>query len=158
MCQLCGCTEYIKQGKAAVLRRAMKIISDLSLTPENVNDYEETEMIAGLIAPFGSIEDDVYPTAVWVSSLHMDMGRLQRFEHYQAHVRAFKDIFSRLPARGEPKRIATTYHQLEQLSRELGDGDLASVDPGIGRVIQAVNRVHDGMEAKKVKLKQRYDL
>lgn len=158
MCQLCGCTEYIKQGNEAVLRRAVEIVSELSLTPDNVDDYEEIEIISRFIAPFGSVEDDVYQTAAWMGRLHLSQSGLGRSERYQAHVRAFRDIFSRLPAKGEAKHIATIYHQLEQLGRKLDDGDLTPVDPGIGKAIQAVNRVHDGLEAKEVKLRQRYGL
>lgn len=158
MCQLCGCTEYIEKGKEAVLGRAAEIISYLSLTPENADDYEETEIISRFIAPFGSVEDDVYQTAAWLGRLHMSQAELGRYERYQAHVHAFRDIFSRLPVKGEPKHIVSTYHQLEQLGRELDDTNLALADPGIRKTIQAVNRVHDDMAAKEVRLRQRYGL
>ena len=158
MCQLCGCSEFIKQGKDAVLRRSVEIVNELSLTPENVDEYENTEIIAGLIAPFGSADDGVYKTAAWISDLHRDTGRIKRLEQYQAHVQAFNDIFSRLPAKGEPKHITTIYHQLEQFGHELDDADLAKMEPEIGRAIQAVNRVHNDMTKSTAKLKKRYGL
>lgn len=158
MCELCGCNQYIKQGKEAVLRRTVEIVKELCLTIQNADDYEATEVISGLIAPFGSKEDDVYQTAAWVSNLHMGMSRLDRDKRYQAHVRAFRDIFSRLPVRGEPKHIATTYHQLEQLCRELDEADLASLETQTKEAIQAVNQVHEGLEVKVARLKQRYGL
>ena len=158
MCELCGCSQYIKQGKEVVLRQAVAIVKELGLTAKNVDDYEDTEIISRLIAPFGSMEDDVYQTAVWVSNLHVGIRHLDWGERYQAHVRAFRDIFSRLPAQGEPKHIATTYHQLEQLSRELDDADLTSLDYETRETLQAVNHVHKGLEVKVVRLKQRYGL
>ncbi len=158
MCELCGCSQYMKQGKEAVLRRTVEIIKELGLTAQNVDDYEETEVISCLIAPFGSREDEAYQTAAWVSNLHMSMRQLDFAQRYQAHVRAFRDIFSRLPARGEPKHIVTTYHQMEQLSQELDDVDLASLAPETKEILQAVNRVHDGLEVKVARLKQRYGL
>ena len=158
MCDLCGCNQYIKQGKKAVLSRAVAIIQELGITTQNVDDYEDTERISYLIAPFGSSNDNVYPTAAWVSGLHMGMPRLSRDKHYQAHVRAFRDIFSRLPVQGDPKHIATTYHQLEQLGRELNDADLASLDLATKETIQTVNHVHDEPEIKVTRLKQRYGL
>jgi len=158
MCEFCGCSQYIKQGKEAVLRRAMEIVKELDLTAKNVDNYEDTEQISRLIAPFGSIEDNVYQTAAWVGALHMSQHNLNREEQYQAHVRAFRDIFSRLPVQGEPKHIVTTYHQLEQLSQELNDADPASLDPEIKEILQAVDHVHDDLAARMARLKQCYDL
>ncbi|MBI4303281.1 MAG: hypothetical protein HY665_02950 [Chloroflexi bacterium] len=158
MCELCGCTQYIAQGKEAVLKRAVEIVDELGLTAGNVDDYEDIEIISRFIAPFGTVEDKVYETAAWVSGLHLSIPRLKRQELYQAHVRAFKDIFSRLPAEGDPKHIGTTYHQLEQLSREVSDSDLATIDPEIARALKAVNQVHDNLEAKDARLKKRYGL
>ncbi len=158
MCKLCGCSQYIKQGKEAVLRRAIEIVKELSLTAQNVDDYEETEVISRLITPFGSREDDAYQTAAWVSNLHMGMSRGDRSDRYQAHIRAFRDIFSRLPARGEPKHIATTYHQLEQLGHELDETDLASLDSETREALQAVNNIHGNLAGTIARLKQRYGL
>ncbi len=158
MCELCGCSQYIKQGKEAVRRRAVAIVKELGITAQNADDYEDTERISRLIAPFGASEDDVYPTAAWVSGLHMGLRQLDRAQRYQAHVRAFRDIFSRLPAQGEPKHIATTYHQLEQLNRELDDADITSLDPETKEALQAINHVHDDVEAKVARLKKRYSL
>jgi hypothetical protein len=158
MCQRCGCQEILRSGKEKTLARILDIVKELGVTPDNVDDYEATEAISAQIAPFGSREDDVFQTAVWISSLHEGLARSGRDERYQAHVRAFRDIFARLPVRGEPKRIATTYHQLEQLSRELDEPALASLTPEIRDVIQAVNHVHDNMPTKVARLKERYNL
>ena len=158
MCQLCGCGQYIEQGKEAVIKRAVEIVNELGITARNADDYEDTEIISRLIAPFGSREDDVYQTAAWVSNLHMGMSRGDRSDRYQAHIRAFQDIFSRLPARGEPKHIATTYHQLEQLGHELDEADLASLDTKTRETLQAVNNIHGNLAGTIARLKQRYGL
>ncbi len=155
MCQLCGCGQYIEQGKRAVLKRAVEIVKELGITARNADDYENTEIISRLIVPFGSREDDIYQTAAWVSNLHT--GRSQD-DRYQAHIRAFRDIFSLLPAQGEPKDIATTYHQLEQLGHELDETDLASLDTETRETLQAVNNIHVELKVKEERLKQRYDL
>ncbi len=141
-----------------MLERAAEIVNELQLTAKNTDDYEDTETISGIIAPFGAPEDDIYRTAAWVGSLHMSQHRLDRAERYQAHVKAFRDIFSRLPVQGEPKHIVTIYHQLEQLGRELSDEGLASLDPETKEAVQAVNHVHDDMAARLARLKQRYGL
>lgn len=157
MCQLCECTEYTKQGKGAVLRRVVEIVNDLGLTPENVDDYECTETISGVIAPFGGRQDEVYQIASWVSGLHEDNPQVRRGERYQKHVEAFRDIFARLPLQGDPKHIATTYHQLEQLARHLDKADMASLEPEFRKAIEAVNHVHED-RTRQSRLKERYGL
>ncbi len=157
MCESCSCQQFIKEGKEAVLKQVVDTIKELLLTPTNVDDYEATETISGMIAPFGLREDEVYQTACWVSSLHEDNPRVRRGERYQAHVRAFQDIFARLPAQGDPKQIATTYHQLEQLARELDETVVASLDTEIQQAIQAVNHVHDDT-TRRARLVERYGL
>ncbi len=106
----------------------------------------------------GCREDEVYRTAVWEANLHLSMPRLNRQERYKAHVRAFQDIFSRLPAQGDPKHIVTVYHQLEQMVHELDEADLASLDGEVRDTLQAINGVHADLAAKAAGLKQRYGL
>ena len=158
MCRLCECTTYIEKGKDAVLKRATEIIRTFRITAQNVGDFEATEVISSLIAPFGSREDDVYRTAAWVSRLHNDARQGGREQRYRASVRAFEDIFNRLPVQGDPKVLATTFHQLEQLCREIEHDALVSSEPDMREAILAVNHVHDNMEAKVAQLKARYGL
>lgn len=135
----------------------MEIVSELGITTENVDDYECTETISGMSAPFGLREDEVYQTASWVSGLHRDNPQVRREEQYQKHVEAFQDIFAHLPVQGDPKHIATTYHQLEQLARQLDEAALASVESEIRQAIEAVNRVHED-RTRQSRLKDRYGL
>ncbi|MBI3931097.1 MAG: hypothetical protein HY325_03645 [Chloroflexi bacterium] len=156
MCQGCGCQQFIKEGKEAVRKRALEIVKELRLTPANVDDYECTETISDMIAPFGNKEDEVYRAASWISGLH-EGGRSNRGERYQAHARAFEDIFARLPLQGDPKHITTNYHQLEQLAREIDETTIASLDPKISQAIQAVNHVHED-RTRQARLRKRYGL
>ncbi|MDP2730226.1 MAG: hypothetical protein Q8O55_07080 [Dehalococcoidales bacterium] len=153
MCQLCGCQQFIKDGQKAVIKRVTEIVTELQLTPANVDDYECTETISGFFAPFGSKEDEIYKAASWISGLHE--GR--RKEQYQSHLAAFRDIFSRLPVRGDPKHIATSFHQIEQLARELDEEALASLKSELREAIEAVNRVHDD-NTRTARLRERYNL
>ena len=106
------------------MRRAAEIVRELQITSGNVTHYEDTELISSLIAPFGSRTDEVYQTAAWVSDLHAAPGVINRNEQYQDYVRAFRDVFARLSVHDDPKHIATIYHQLEQLNKELDDASL----------------------------------
>ncbi len=158
MCQLCGCRQYIAQGKEAVLHRAAEIVNELQITAENLAGYEDTELISSLIAPFGSRTDDIYQTAAWISDLHAVPGLVNRNVRYGEYVRAFRDIFERLPVSGNPKDTATTYHQLEQLNKELDDASLASLAPSTKEALEALRKVHDDPEGRETRLKERYGL
>ena len=158
MCELCGCRAYIGQGRDAVLRRAVEIVDELNITAENIADYEDTELISSLIAPFGSRRDDIIEAAEWISDLHAVPGLVNRNTRYDDHIRAFRDIFRRLPVKGEPKDIATKYHQLEQLNKELDDADLQSVESNTREALQALRNVHDDPEGREARLKKRYGL
>ena len=157
MCQRCGCEQFLKQGSEAILKRAVEIVKELGLSPSNVDDYECTETISGMIAPLGLREDEVFRTASWVSGLHEDNLQVRRGEQYQKYVEAFEDIFARLPSQGDPKHIATTYHQLEQLGRQLDAAALVSLEPEFREAIEAINHVHED-RTRQSRLKELYGL
>ncbi|MBI4284503.1 MAG: hypothetical protein HY670_01200 [Chloroflexi bacterium] len=157
MCQRCGCQQFIEAGREAVLKRAVEIVAELKLSPSNVDDYEITETISGIIAPFGLREDEVFRIASWISGLHDDHPLVRRGEQYQKHMRAFQDSFARLPVPGDPKYIATTYHQLEQLARRLDEAALASLPFETQKTIEAVNHVHED-KTRLSRVKERYGL
>jgi len=157
MCRLCGCQQFIKEGKQAVIKRVSVIINELQLTPANLDDYECTEVISEIIAPFALRDDEVFETASWISGMHQDVPQANRNERYQAHEQAFRDIFSCLPAQGDPRHIATAYHQLEQLARQLDGAAITSLPPEIQQTVRAVNHVHDD-RTRQARLKERYHL
>ena len=158
MCQLCGCREFLKQGKDVVRKRAGEIVAELSLNASNVADYEDTELISSLIVPFGPREDDVARTAAWIASLHTEAGQGALDEQYQSYQNAFRAIFAALPAKGEPKPIITVYHQLEQLNKVLDDAALAPLDNETKQALLALRRVHDDRDGRVARLKARYKL
>ncbi len=158
MCELCGCSHYIGQGKDAVLRRAVEIIKELKLTARNLNDYENTELISTIICPFGSRTDEVYNAAAWISDLHAFPGLINPNARYGDYASAFEDVFARLPAKGDPKHIATTYHQLEQLNKELDDAALSELDTAARKTLQALRRVHDDAGGREAALRKHYGL
>lgn len=157
MCKICGCQQYIKEGQGSIRQRVTDIVKELRVTPNNVDNYEFIESIAYMIVPFGTQEDETYQTAVWISDLHKGHRAYDPEKRYQAYIQAFKDIIARLPVDGTPKHLATTWHQLEQLARELDDKVLASLDTEMQKTIQAVNHVHDD-RTRKTRLKERYGL
>jgi hypothetical protein len=140
------------------MRRAQEIVKLLSLTPENVELFEDCERISHAVASysFPSFEGgDILETCRWVHRLHEPLYR-ERIPRYLA---AAKDILGKLPVKGDTRAAITDYHQLEQLLNEIGDEELASIaDKDVRQTLQAVKVVHDNNLAKTTSLKEKYGL
>ena len=158
MCDLCGCKTYIDSGKQAVVNRAQEIVRHLDLTAENTELYEDCERILHEVFSHSfpsSEESEMLTAAQWAHSLHEPIYK----ERYPKYVEAAKDVFARLPVNYDAKSIVTAYHQLEQLAKEIGDKELASIqDARVRETLKAVQEVHDNNLAKKKRLKERYGL
>src|SRR3990172_6062895 len=126
MCQPCGFSRYIEQGHEAVLNRAVAVVKEMRVTAENAQRFEDGERICGLIASkLASGEDDeVRQIAEWVRNLH----KRNYADRSQAYAAAARDVFAKFPAKAAPKDIITTWHQLEQLCRELTEEDISFVE------------------------------
>lgn len=157
MCQPCGCGRYIEQGHKAVLNRAVAIIKELGVTAENAQSFEDGERICGLIASkLASGEDEeVREIAAWVRELH----KRNYADRSQSYAAAARDVFAKFPAKGAPRDTITTWHQLEQLCRELSDGDISFIeDAAIKDAIRAVKHVHDDLNERRIEFLKRYHL
>ena len=157
MCQPCGCGPYIEQGHKAVLNRVIAIIKEMGVTAENAQRFEDGERICGLIASkLASGEDEeVRQIAEWVRNLH----KRNYADRSQAYAAVARDVFAKFPAKAAPKDIITTWHQLEQLCRELTEADIASVEDGAIRdAFLAVRHVHDDLKERRIEFMKRYHL
>ena len=158
MCDLCGCKTYIDSGKQAVVNRAQEIIRRLDLTAENVELFEDCERILHEVSSYSfpsSEESEMLTTAKWAHSLHEPIYK----ERFPKYVEAAKDVFARLPVNDDARSIVTAYHQLEQLTKEIGDKELASIeDARVRETIKSVWQVHNNNFAKKTRLRERYGL
>jgi len=157
MCRPCGCGPYIEQGHKAVLNRVIAIIKEMGVTAESAQRFEDGERICGLIASkLASGEDEeVRQIAEWVRELH----KRNYANRSQSYVAAARDVFAKFPAKGAPRNLMTTWHQLEQLCRELTEEEITSVDDAAIRDgIRAVRHVHDDLEQQRVEFIKRYHL
>lgn len=142
MCRQCGCADFIGQGPEATLQRAVAIIKQMGVKAENVQRFEDGERICSLIASKlpGEQYEELRQTAEWVSELHQRL----RADRSEAYAKAARDVFANLPAGGAPRETITTWHQLEQVCRGLGEEALSHIeDPGVRDAIRAVQHVHE---------------
>lgn len=157
MCQQCGCLSWIEQGRRAVLNRAVAIIDEMGVSAKNVQRFEDGERICGLIASKLAAGDDeeVRQIAEWVMELH----KRNYAKKSEAYAAAARDVFAKLPAKGPPKDIITSWHQLEQLCRQLSEEDISSIGNGAIRdAIRAVKHVHDDLQQRRIEFTKRYHL
>ncbi|MDZ4342049.1 MAG: hypothetical protein U1E51_06375 [Candidatus Binatia bacterium] len=157
MCQPCGCGPYIEQGRKAVLNRVIAIIKEMGVTAENAQRFEDGERICGLIASkLASGEDEeVRQIAKWVMALH----KRTYAKKSEAYAAAARDVFAKFPAKGAARDIITTWHQLEQLCRELSEEDISSVeDAAVRDAFLAVRHVHDDLKERRIEFMKRYHL
>ncbi|MBI2998857.1 MAG: hypothetical protein HYY46_10495 [Deltaproteobacteria bacterium] len=157
MCEQCGCFPLIEQGRKAVLDRAVAIIEKMGVSAENVQRFEDGERICGLVASklADGEDEEVRQVAEWVRGLH----KRNYAERSEAYVAAARDVFARFPAKGSPRDVITTWHQLEQLCRELSEEDISSIEDSATRdAIRAVTHVHDDLQQRRVDFARRYHL
>lgn len=142
MCRQCGCVDVIEQGPEATLQRAVAIITQMGITAENVQRFEDGERICSLIASKlpGEQYEEIRRTAEWVSGLHQRL----RADRSEAFARAAQEVFANLPAGGVPRETITTWHQLEQLCHALGEEALSRIEEASVRdALLAVQHVHE---------------
>lgn len=142
-----------KMGKQP-LASAKKIVSELKLTPEDVDKYEECEIICDLIdrEALREIEDEeLRRILARMRALHAEV----RKANYPAYAEAAKSLFDKLPN----KNCVLKYHALEGLSREISDEEIRRIkDESLRYTLAKVKHVHDNIAEKKANVIRRIKL
>lgn len=157
MCDLCGCKQVKKLGSEAIFNRTTEIIEKLKLTLENLSLYEDCEIICYLISSKMSeniADKDFLKTVKWVNDLHGEIYDV----FYKKYVQAAKDMFVKIPVKGNPKEMLTAYHQLEQLSKEIPESMINSSKESTRKVIEAIRNVHFTMTEDISRITKHYAL
>ena len=136
------------------LERLKKIINEIGLTPQNIMEFEDCEIISDLM-------DEDAVSSVKDEELRRILGEMRRLHewvrkinHAEYH-RAAEEIFSRIGKRG----WVFKYHKAEQLAESLGEEEMGGVkDAGLRDAFLALRHVHDGIALKKARVISRMDL
>lgn len=158
MCQACGCSEYIKQGKDVALKRAVDIVKRLGVTPENARLFEDGETICGILGPRLPVSSSE-AVEIWdiVQTVHAFHEGLHQDKRRKA-LEAAKDIFNHFPAKGNPKETLILWQQLESLHHDLDDNMIDSQEPSVAAAIRAMRHVHDDSAQRRSELIKKYNL
>lgn len=157
MCS-CGCTQYLARDKESILQRVIEIITTLKVREKTADLYEDGECICGMLGtkiPLTQEGEDVWQVVKTVNSFHEEL----QSEKRKAALNAARDVFSRLPARGNSLTLLTLWQQLERLHREIPDKLIdALTDKEIASAIRVMRHVHDNGPRRREKLIERYNL
>ncbi len=131
-----------------MVEKAVRIIREIELAPEDVEKYENCEIISDLLnnEMLGLIEDlDLRKVIRQMRNLHREI----RKENYRGYVHTTKELFGKILRADYVLR----YHQLEQLSNKLNDSEIKKIrDKKIREVLQKVKHVHENIADKKANL------
>jgi hypothetical protein len=131
-----------------------KIILEIGLTPDNVLDYEECEIIVDLMDDevINEVEEEEFRNILRrMRVLHLEVRKMNINEY----IRAAKEIFQRIPN----KEYVLKYHEAEQISKMFTDEDLAQIErEHLRDTIQSLRHVHDNLAEKKANVIQRMNL
>lgn len=157
MCSVCGCEEYLTQGKQATLKRALELVQLLGVTEHNAQAFEDGEIICSIIGPKVSVTEmpEVYEVVSFLNRCHEHIHQ----EVYRKGMLAAQNVFGKLPAKGEPREVLRLYHQLEQLSREISEKDLSLLaDDNIRRALLTIQGIHGHSNLRRANLAELYGL
>jgi hypothetical protein len=136
------------------LERLKKIIDEIGLTPQNIMEFENCEIISDLMeeGAVSSVKDEE------LRRILSEMRRLHegvRRSNYAEYHRAAEEIFSRIRKRDWVFR----YHEAEQLAKTLGEKGMAGVkNERLRDTCLALRHVHDGIALKKASVISRMNL
>jgi len=135
----------------AHVEKAMKIISELRLTPKNINQYEECEIISDLLD--GELlrymtDEELRKIIQKMRDLHVEVRRM----NYAAYIDMAKELFRKIPNR----HYVLEYHELEQLSKKISDSEVKKIkEKNIREILDKVKHIHDNIDEKKVNVIRR---
>ncbi len=136
------------------LKSARRIIVELKLMPEDVEKYEECEIISDLMddEALKTVDDEALrKILVEMRALHAEVRRA----NYAAYADTAKSLFEKIPDRN----YVLKYHALEGLSKEIGDEEIRRIsDENIRNTLISVKHVHDNIAEKKANVIRRIKL
>lgn len=131
-----------------------KIIVEIGLTPKNIMQYEECEIITDLMDEdiINKVSDLQFRTLLKkMRALHEEIRKM----NYEAYIRTAEEIYQRIPN----KEDVLKYHDAEQISKILTDDDLIHIeDNRLRDTIRSLQHVHDNIAEKKANVITRMNL
>jgi hypothetical protein len=130
------------------------IIEEIGLTPTNIMQYEECEIITDLMDDdiVNEVTDQQFRILLKkMRALHEEIRKM----NYDEYIRTAVDIYQRIPN----KEDVLKYHDAEQISKLLTDTDLTRIqDNQLRNTIRALQHVHDNIAEKKANVIKRMNL
>lgn len=134
-----------KESEKQFMKSAVKIINELKLTLEEIEKYEDCEIISDLLDDENvkSIDDETLrKILIKMRDLHSEVRR----NNYAAYTNMAKSLFEEIPN----KTYILKYHTLEGLSNKISDNEIKQIkEKNIQNIIVKVKHIHDNIAEKK---------
>jgi len=140
-----------EESEKPVVKAAAKIINELRLTPEEIEKYEECEIISDLMdeETLKSIDDEVLRKIILqMRTLHLEVRRM----NYAAYIEMAKSLFGKIPNRN----YVLKYHELEELSKKLNGDEIKKIrEENVRDTLLNIKHVHNNIAEKKANVIRR---
>ncbi|MBM5804563.1 MAG: hypothetical protein FJZ49_00590 [Candidatus Verstraetearchaeota archaeon] len=136
------------------IRRAAEIITEVKLTPQDVEAYERCEIISDLMDDemLRQVDDEELRKILQeMRRLHVEVRRM----NYAAYIDVAKELFGKIP----DKRYVLKYHELEGLCKKIGEQEIRRIkDANVRGTLVKVKHIHDDIANKKANVIRRIKL
>jgi hypothetical protein len=134
--------EYMSED---ALRKATEIINELKLTPKDIDEYEDCEIISDLMDDdmISHVEDGEFRRVLQeMKRKHLEIRRM----NYAAYIDMAKELFMKIPN----MKYILRYHELEKLSKKFNDKGIEQIkDTDVKEILLKIVHVHDDIANKK---------
>jgi len=136
------------------LETAKRIIEEIKLTPENIDAYEDCEIITDLIDEdiLNQINDQDFRKLLHnMRRLHSEVRRM----NYPAYISMARELFRKIPDKNHILR----YHEVEQLSKRIREQEIMQIkDVKLRETLERLKHIHDDIAIKKANIIRRMNL
>lgn len=127
---------------------AERIIKEIKLTPENIDAYENCEIITDMMDEdvLNEINDQDF------RKLLQDMRRLHsevRRMNYPVYINMARELFEKIP----DENYILRYHEVEQLSKRIKEQEIMQIkDVKLRETLERLKHIHDDIAIKKANI------
>ena len=133
---------------------AERIINEIKLTPENIDAYEDCEIITDLMDNdvLDEIDDQDFRRLLEdMRRLHSEVRRI----NYTVYINMARELFGKIP----DKNCILRYHEVEQLSKRITEQEIMQIkDVRLRETLKRLKHIHDDIATKKANIIRRMNL
>lgn len=127
---------------------AERIIKEIKLTPENIDAYENCEIITDMMDEdvLNEINDQDFRKLLQdTRRLHSEVRRM----NYPVYINMARELFEKIP----DENYILRYHEVEQLSKRIKEQEIMQIkDVKLRETLERLKHIHDDIAIKKANI------